>query len=284
MRDGVTEPRSIVWLASYPKSGSTWLRAQLTALLQDGPVDIDRLIGGALAQDRHAFGDSTGLDPSELKPGQLAYYRSIFHLQLASRHSRPLFVKVHDRFSGGDAGGGPFPAAASAGVVYIARSPLDVAVSLAHHNGETIDNAIMRMNDEAAVLNARRGGWNSFLPAELGGWSTHVNGWTGQLEIPLLLVRYEDMINDPASCLARVAKFSGLEVDVARIADAVARSGFSVLKQAEIERGFAERPVNMGRFFREGRAGSWREALRPDQVEHLLRDHAATMSRLAMRT
>ncbi len=273
-------PRSIVWLASYPKSGNTWLRAQLTALLREGPVDLDRLVGGGLAEDRHLFDDMVGLDSSELRPDERTYYRSLVHLELAGECALPSFVKVHDRFSGGAPGKGLFPQAASAGAIYVARNPLDVAISLAHHNGESVDRAIARMADATATLNFWSDRISSSHPVELGGWSAHVESWIEQSVMPLLLLRYEDMVADPAGCLVRVAEFSGLAVDGHQIGDAVERASFPVLRRAEVERGFVERPASLSSFFREGRAGGWRSVLGADQVERLVRDHGEWMSRL----
>jgi hypothetical protein len=107
-----------------------------------------------------------------------------------------------------------------------------------------------------------------------------VESWIEQSVMPLLLLRYEDMVADPAGCLVRVAEFSGLAVDGHQIGDAVERASFPVLRRAEVERGFVERPASLSSFFREGRAGGWRSVLGADQVERLVRDHGEWMSRL----
>ena len=62
---------SIVWLASYPKSGNTWLRAVLTSYLRDDgePASINALIGGPVASDRETLGPDAPAALLEALPG-----------------------------------------------------------------------------------------------------------------------------------------------------------------------------------------------------------------------
>ena len=76
---------SIVWLASYPKSGNTWLRAVLTNYLRDDgePASINALAGGSVACDRETFSEIVGLDSSDLTPDEILRHRPLFHELLA---------------------------------------------------------------------------------------------------------------------------------------------------------------------------------------------------------
>ena len=60
---------SIFWLASYPKSGNTWMRILLTNYMRnaDEPADINRLDGGPIASARQVFDDNVGVEASVLK-------------------------------------------------------------------------------------------------------------------------------------------------------------------------------------------------------------------------
>jgi hypothetical protein len=97
--------------------------------------------------------------------------------------------------------------------------------------------------------------------------------------MPRLVVRYEDLLADPSTTLAGVAKFCGFEATPAAIAAAVENSDFSRLSDREAESGFLERPAGMARFFRTGRAGNWRTELSPDQIRTIEDDHGAIMRR-----
>ena len=61
-----SELKKIVWLASYPKSGNTWFRAFLTALLNDGDLDINQMKTDGIFSSRFIFDNSTDLDSTYL--------------------------------------------------------------------------------------------------------------------------------------------------------------------------------------------------------------------------
>ena len=66
----------IIWLASYPKSGNTWLRAFLTSFQSGGqPVDINSMAGGPIASARKRFDDAMGVEASELTQEEIDRYR-----------------------------------------------------------------------------------------------------------------------------------------------------------------------------------------------------------------
>ena len=110
------------------------MRALLTNFLRlaAGPASINALLPSAPVSDRHEFDERIGISSSELTSGEIQSYRPLFHELLAAEAPRPSFAKVHDacvRTAGGEL---LFPASATDGAIYIARNPLDVAVSFAH--------------------------------------------------------------------------------------------------------------------------------------------------------
>lgn len=275
-------PGSIVWLASYPKSGNTWLRAMLTHLLAapGDDVSVNALAGTPEGGDRHALDDACAISSAEMKPAELLPYRALLHRQMAAENAAPFFVKTHDQYALGPGDTALFPADASRAAIYIVRNPLDVALSFAHHNQQDVDTTIARMADADSTLNRWPDRISDFLPVHLGRWSDHVAGWTHQDAIPLCLLRYEDMLTDPAAALARAAAAAGLDAAPAAIAAAVAASRFDRLRDREAIEGFSEKPANMPNFFRAGRAGEWRSALTAAQVTHIVADHRGQMAAL----
>ena len=273
---------SIVWLASYPKSGNTWMRAMLTALLdpEQRLANLDAMIGGSEVGERQFLDDCCGVDSSSLPYEALKPWLCAMRLGAAAQVEAPYFVKTHDVF-GYTADGQPlFPAAASRLVVHIVRHPCDVAVSLAAHDGSDLDAAIRKLANPGYMLNGAPHEGSEFLPVMVGDWSGHTLGWLEQAEIPAILLRYEDMIDDPAGALATVAAASGLQKDRIAIREAAAAAGFERLRAAERESGFAERPAGMASFFRSGRAGGWRDRLDPGQAKSIASAHKAAMGRL----
>ena len=110
--------------------------------------------------------------------------------------------------------------------------------------------------------------------------------WIDQSEIPVLVVRYEDMLADAGRELTRVVGFArpAVPVDEGRVAMAVRHARFDRLQRAEDERPFRETPPRAKRFFRTGRAGDWRNHLSGSQVRRLLDHHARVMTRFGYET
>jgi len=281
------------WLASYPKSGNTWLRMLLAALvLAPGEtLDINAPSeAGGMASAREPFDQITLLDSNIMTADEIDLLRPGVHAALANgeygREATKLdarFVKVHDAWVTTPQGA-PLLAGArgAAGAVLVVRDPRSVAPSLAHHTGVCVDEAIAFMADEKFCF----GGGTDLRPQQqlrqrLLGWSHHAESWLSQVEIPVLLLRYEDMISDPARELARVLDFAGLPAAPAEIARAAAAADFAQLQSQERERGFRERPRHgKGPFFRQGRVDGWRDELTAAQAAQIVRDHAAMMRRL----
>ncbi len=254
----------------------------LTHLLQptDQPLDLAALVGGEMASDRHTLDDYCGISSAEFSYAELLPYRSMLHYQLALENPRPWFVKTHDQYGVDSAARALFPAAASAAAIYLVRHPLDVAVSFAHHAVASIDTIIERMADGSATLNHWQNRISAFLPVLLGSWSGHVRSWTDQDDIPLLVLRYEDMLADPVASLERVVAIAGLDFTPAQCAEAVEATHFDRLQALEAKTGFIEKPVDAPSFFRAGNSDGWRTILSSRQVDRLVADHRTTMARL----
>ena len=298
---------SIVWLASYPKSGNTWFRALLTNYLQGGPpAFINALVGAWKANDRELFNELMGLDSSELTADELLRHRPAFHVLLAEALPSPTFMKVHEAFLPVPA---PRGAAASpdrwlfsgveAAVVYLVRNPLDVAVSYAHHRDRSIDDAIEWMNNPHAVEGEMRGGLTRLIPQPLTTWSGHVSSWLGQHELrcmlsntkiwsqhqPRLSTRPCASLNDIAQSSRPDAAAKGrmpqnAKQRTAALATAVDHAAFRHLQTQEAREGFYEKQPTALSFFRAGAVGDWREALTATQVHSLVEAHGAVMAQL----
>lgn len=273
---------SIVWLASYPRSGNTWLRALLTNYFFEGneaPACIDKLVGSPFPIRREVFDEELGVSSSDLTVEEILHHRTRLHELLAAKLPSPSFVKVHDAYLR-TAGGLLFPPAVTLGAVYIIRNPLDVAVSCAHFWNWPVARAVAELNSPAAALSMPAGGIHEVLPQPLLTWSGHVASWLDQREFPLHVVRYEDLLADAEAAFGAVLRFAGLEPEAEPLARAVEYARFDRLRSQEERSGFGEKPWTARRFFRVGRQGSWREALSRDQVRAITEAHAPVMERL----
>lgn len=280
-----------VWLASYPKSGNTWMRLLLANLAgqDDTPADLNAL-PGAIASSRRLFEQTTLIDSTLLGFDEIDALRPRVYAALAMSASTddddqpagvPVrFVKVHDAYCdtaageallGGDRGAG--------GAVVIVRDPRDVAPSLAHHMGFDIDRAIGFMSDAGACFCGDSDRAPGQLRQKLTSWSAHAASWLGQRDVPVHLVRYEDLQRAPAATFRAALAFAGWPATDAAIERAVRLSAFEGAAALERAHGFREAP-NDEPFFRRGRTGGWRDELSTAQVARIERDHAPMMQRL----
>jgi len=264
----------IFWIASYPKSGNTWIRCLLASLLSDGaPPDLAQL--GRFCRngaDRALIESVVGEETGRMSAAQLIEARGAAYRHLAADGLGRRCLKVHDRWLAA-----LFPLEATVGCVHIVRDPRDVVVSLAAHLAIPVDAAIDFMSRRDSVLFGAPDGADNQAPQLLGSWSEHVAGWRALSDRPLLSLRYEDMLADPHAAAVRLAAFLELKASAELIARAVAACGFENLKAFEDERGFVEKPAKMQRFFREGRSGGWRNVLTASQSDRVVELHGAAM-------
>jgi aryl sulfotransferase len=273
---------SITWLASYPKSGNTWVRALLTAYQQpDASVLLDRLDGGPIASARVPFETWVGVSASELTPADVETLRSDFYRWRASSATTNLLIKVHDAWSRTSDGQPLFPADVSRGAIYVVRHPVDVAASLSAHAAISLQESVDRLCQTDFIAANRDDRHSTQLPQRLGSWSGHVASWLDQPCMPVLLVKFEDLLADPVAALIRILVFLDWETDVQRVDRAVQACRFERLQEQERANGFRERPHNATtRFFRFGRSGQGFVELDRHQQAKLYAAHHLVMQRL----
>lgn len=267
---------AIIWLASYPKSGNTWMRAFLHNLLVNAkePADINSLhyftLGEGNAQHYRPF-DSRPL--STLSEREVMALRPKVHELLTRASPDSVFVKTH-HFLGEIDGMPLITMEHTAGAIYMVRNPLDVALSYANHFGVSMDQTIAELaNDGTGSKPSDRNARQYY-----GSWSLNVKSWTQQ-EVPTLhVVRYEDMQDRAFETFARVAQFLGLNPPNERLERAIANSSFGALQAQERDRGFVERTEHT-RFFREGKSGAWKSSLSERHVAQIVSDHREQMER-----
>lgn len=273
----------ITWLASYPKSGNTWVRlllGNLLALEDDQEGDRNFLRTPGISSSRSGFETLVGLNSYDLTDDEVDRLRPASYRLMAQRAQQKMFVKAHDAYHVLPHGEPLFPAECSQGAIYIVRDPLDVAVSFAHHRGDVdFEKTVACMNHPKYAMS---GGNRQQLRQRMLDWSGHYYSWTRQTAIPVLLVRYEDLRSDTARELRRIAEFAGLtESDFAvPVATAVEASRFERLQQLEADRGFAERPLQSQRFFRSGQSGEGWEKLGENLQSQLIERHGDAMREL----
>ncbi len=253
-------PKSIVWLASYPKSGNTWVRF-LVCNLVFGPQESAAALN-ELAPDIHELGS---LEPP----------------------ATPLLVKTHFPF------GPQLPLASqTAAAIYVVRHPADVLLSNFHYarrSGAVAADEPAAFDEFVAQFLEFRGD-PRWIALGMGRWDENVGSWLAQpKEFPVLALRYEDLLADAAGAAARICVLLGLSRTEAEVAAAVAGASFERLRAIEEADIRAERTgiffkpylrqtIESGRrFMRAGRAGEAATHLSAAQRQALTAAFGATL-------
>jgi hypothetical protein len=271
----------IIWLASYPKSGNTWFRVFLTNLLRDAdtPASINELERTPIASARGVFDNNMGFEASDLTADEIDRLRPELYIHLAENATEQLFMKIHDAYTDVADNMPLIPVAATGGVLYFIRNPLDIAVSFAHHIGRDYDSAISRMADDAFAFCRKSDRLHNQLRQKLLSWSHHVLSWVDSASFPVCLLRYEDMKSQPMETFEKAVRFAGLPHNREQIQKSLDFSSFDTLAHQESVDGFKEKSASGSRFFRKGQIGSWREELTEKQAQQIVHDHREIMRR-----
>ncbi|HJX71832.1 MAG TPA: sulfotransferase domain-containing protein [Bacteroidales bacterium] len=277
----MNEQRKIVWLASYPKSGNTWFRIFLTNLLNhtNEPANINNLYPSTIASSRSLLDEATGLESSNLTLDEIELLRPQVYRYVAETSSEILYHKIHDAWISLPDGNTLVPEEVTKAVLYFIRNPLDVAISFAHHSATTIDKAIEMMNNSQYAFCGRETKLHNQTRQRLLSWSEHVASWIDQSGLPLLVMRYEDILTDTFAVFKDALKFCGIEATDEKICKSIEFSSFENIKKQEQEKGFREKAAKSESFFRKGISGDWKYVLTKEQIDKIVSRHKKMMER-----
>lgn len=267
----------IVWIASYPRSGNTWLRAVIGHLKNKGPVahgDYGKFVPHEAAAIW--YGQFEGIEDAEAGPTRqnIERRRQVQEQLAASFDGGIAYLKTHNALV--QLEGLPLLRDdITAGAVYIARDPRDVAVSIAATQNISHDDAIDLLSNKNAWTGPRGKMGRAPMFEFLGNWSEHVKSWA-RAKSPI--VRYEDLFERfdayeliRASCYINVKES---EVEAAR-----EDTSFALLREREAEvraaKDTPEPPI-----FRVGEREQWKTALTPGQAKRIEFNHRDVMRRL----
>lgn len=267
----------MIWLASYPKSGNTWMRTLL----------------------REYFKETEGAAPFESNDTATYWYQNVSpkpmivlsqedtaQLRAAAMLHLTTFVEGFSKFVPEALIKTHMACARYAEIpffspmwmeraVYIHRDPRDVLPSFASHIGVDLESAAEKMNITTSVL-----GKPPRVQISLSTWSNHVESWLGCSKVPVLPIGYEEMHESAADCLAAVLRFHSYKPDMDACERAVEESRFEKLQREEEEEGFHEKGEHNEKFFRRGIVGSHKDEVPQKLVEKIEEDHERIMKHL----
>jgi len=268
----------IVWLASYPKSGNTWVRAFLANYSANArqPVDINTLPDFAFGDMRSEyFARAAGKPAETLTDDEIAQLRPQVHRDLARNDEELVFVKTHTVLAVIRNVPAITPET-TAGAIYVVRNPLDVAPSFAHHYGLTVQQGVQALCFSGLEIEPKAG----HVRQTVSDWSSHVQSWLKAPGLTPLVLRYEDLVAAPRKGFGALIEFLRWPKERERLERAIRQSSFRVLAEQERLYGFIERSKNADRFFRRGKVGGYRDELTAEQIDMLIDRHRETMREL----
>lgn len=261
--------KEINWLASFPKSGNTWVRMLIQAHAI-GALNINSNLRLTYADALpHHYDGVVGLPLDQLaREHRLLLRASALINMISERPQKPLIVKTHManvRVNSVSM----IPNELTQSSVYLMRDPRDVVISYARYLDKSIDETIRLMSVDSHFLdNYGR------IPQPVCSWSSHVVSWQ---RLGPLVVKYEDMLEDAGYWFKQMLELWGLPTD--DYEKAVDLASFNNLQKQEKDMGFIENMQDKCAFFKVGKKGQWKKDLTKKQIEKIEEQHGETMQK-----
>lgn len=285
------------WVASYPKSGNTWVRIFLMHYMMPSDEarakwDLNKRPQGFWQDCEHEFWDNLmpeGCTMDDMEQHEVTLMRpaALVHMMRAQRQKQcPVVVKTHAaNFPVDGLGEMSFPACFSGPSVYLYRDPRSVLPSFADHMGMTIDQALDKMTDEGYGINKPGAG---SAPVFVSSWGSNVRSWTRKsVPFPVLHLSYESLRADPEGRFREVVAhlWPGKEPDEDRLAYALGATTLEEMRRQEDALDAAGTPYQARsdkheRFFRAGSVDGWRSELTEAQVARVEEAFGDVMAKL----
>ena len=255
-----------IFLASYPKSGNTWMRAIISNLYNfDKDFNLKTLKSIPLLSikknfhefENKIYSDNNVLDfdwvSENIIDCQKILNKKSNHLNIFKTHS----VR-HKKFTN---------ETVNAGFIYIIRDPRDIIVSLKNFSGKEIDETINELLFQKKLMINTNGAMEL-----LSTWDLHVQSWLNYNTVPRLIIRYEDLKSNPKENIINIKEFLNkihkLNIDLSdqQIDKIIENSNFNNLKKLENQNGFDEASKH-SKFFRSGNSNQWKDVLSKPQLQ-----------------
>ena len=236
----------IIWLASYPKSGNTWLRSLLASYYfsKDGSFDFKLLDNIDQFPSTQFFRDKkdTFSAPEDTSNLWLSEQEKI------NQDNKIRFLKTHNALCKINSNSFTNEKNTLAGI-YIIRDPRNIVTSLANHYQVDVNKAFDFMKDEKkALIEKVNERYLGFVP--ILSWALHQESWIKCTKFPILTIRYEDLQLETFQTFIKVIKFinklSNLEnlINETKAKKSIISCEFEKLKKLENKNGFSEAMVD----------------------------------------
>ena len=262
----------IIWLASYPKSGNTWVRGFIISLLYtaEGTSNLENFEKINQYPLKSHFENLT-TDFNDITKFKKYYHKS---QDIINLDNKIRILKTHNALLNVD--GDNFSSTKNTlGVIHIVRDPRNVVTSLKHHFSiPDYKKAKEFLFDERKIIIGNFDKKDYPLPTLLASWKTHYLSWK-QVKLNYLLIKYENLLNNPIQEFRKISnylsKLLNVKISEKKIENSIRSNSFNNLKKMEESNGFGEFIAHDNKkFFNLGPKNNWETLLErktADEIE-----------------
>jgi|TARA_B100001093_G_scaffold363678_1_gene348439 hypothetical protein len=258
----------IIWLASYPKSGNTWVRSFLSTYYysNNGTFNVDLLNNIKQYPSPYFF------EKKIEKSDEISKYWSITQANILKQKGYRI-LKTHNSLT--SINSNPFTTSKyTIGVIYVLRDPRNVLSSLKNHYALNYKEALDFMLSENKYIydnqNLDNIDYSSFH--FLGSWSNHYKSWTKTNMFRTMVIKYEDLITKPSEIFRDLVIFvntlskNNEPINLQKFNSSIESTNFDNLQKIEENGLFIENTIHPEtkkkiKFFNLGPKNSWKNNL-----------------------
>ncbi len=260
----------IIWIASYPKSGNTWIRSMLTSYLytKNGSFSFEML----RKIERFSVINKK-INPTNFQEDVSKNW--IPSQELINKDKKIRFLKTHNAMCTINKNKFTDKKNTKA-AIYIVRDPRNVITSISNHYEFDINKSLEFITNKRKIIFPRINEKDSSSQNDqvdfnfLGDWEDHYLSWKNIAFCPIKIVKYEDLLSNPKKTFTEVLTFLSslfdFKIDNNKINNSINSTTFRFLSNLENKVGFEESPFSVKekkkiKFFNLGKKNDWRKIL-----------------------
>ena len=266
----------IFWIASYPKSGNTWLRSLLCAYYYSSDGNFNQKLLKNISQfpQKHHF-VNFDYNPKIVTDTSRFWIKAQNEI---NRDSKLKFFKTHNIL--GAINNNNFTNKEnSIGGIYLVRDPRNIITSLQNHFELNKDEALKFMLSEKKYLYDYNQA-NDFSDFQfISSWEKNYKSWTKQDIFPIKVIKYEELMNNTFETFKEIILFIEKITKIKKIfieskaKNSIQSTSFNKMKKIEQSKGFDESVLSKNQskkipFFHLGPKNDWKKILNEDFIKN----------------